>query len=111
MGLGKLIKALGIDAEVALPGFVNNPYSYLARAKVFVLSSRGEGLPLVLVEALAIGTPVISTDCESRPAEILDRGRYGALVLVKNPTAMTEAILKVLDGDVPPIDLGWNSSK
>jgi glycosyltransferase involved in cell wall biosynthesis len=106
-GLEKLIKALGIDAEVALPGFVNNPYSYLARAKVFVLSSRWEGLPLVLVEALAIGTPIVSTDCESGPAEILDHGRYGVLVPVKNPTAMAEAILKVLDGDVPPIDRSW----
>jgi glycosyltransferase involved in cell wall biosynthesis len=91
-----LVKELGLDDVVSLPGFVENPYAYMKRARAFVLSSRWEGLPNVLIEAMACGTPVISTDCPSGPREILEDGQYGLLVPVGNEKAMAEAILKVL---------------
>jgi len=65
-----------------MPGFVSNPYKYMGKANVFVLSSIYEGFANVLVEALACGIPVVSTDCESGPREILDNGKYGKLVPV-----------------------------
>lgn len=69
--LNSLIQELGLEEDVAMPGFVNNPYSYMAKARVFVLSSIWEGLPTVLIEALAVGVPVVSTNCPSGPEEIL----------------------------------------
>ncbi|MGB9554008.1 MAG: glycosyltransferase, partial [bacterium] len=69
--LEALVRELGLEQDVALPGFVENSYKYMKRAAVFVLSSRWEGLPTVLIEALALGTPVVSTDCPSGPKEIL----------------------------------------
>jgi len=71
--------ATGPAGDIDLPGFVSNPYSYLARAALFVLSSAWEGSPNVLTEALALGRPVVATDCPSGPREILAGGRYGAL--------------------------------
>jgi glycosyltransferase involved in cell wall biosynthesis len=65
------IDALGLGARVALPGFDPNPFRYLARARLFVLSSAWEGLPGVLIQAMACGTPVVSTDCPSGPREVL----------------------------------------
>jgi glycosyltransferase involved in cell wall biosynthesis len=94
--LRALATSLGCAADVDLPGFILNPFAYMARAGVFVLSSLHEGLPTVLVEALACGCPVVSTDCPSGPAEILDGGRYGALVPVGDEAAMAEAILATL---------------
>jgi len=91
--LEALVRELGLEKDVALPGFVDNPYKYMKRAAVFVLSSRWEGLPTVLIEALALGTPVVSTDCESGPAEILDGGKYGKLV----PVADIEGLAKAID--------------
>jgi glycosyltransferase involved in cell wall biosynthesis len=95
--LEALIKELGLTNEIALPGFINNPYAFISKASVFVLSSLYEGLPTVLIEAIAIGTKVISTDCPSGPAEILDSGRYGCLVPVGGINAIAEAILTTLD--------------
>jgi glycosyltransferase involved in cell wall biosynthesis len=95
-----LATQLGIADEVALPGFVANPFAYLARAAVFVLSSAWEGLPSVLIEALACGCPVVSTDCPSGPAEILENGKYGPLVPVGDEVRLAEAILSVLN--TPP---------
>jgi len=95
---------LGIADDVALPGFVANPFAYMARAAVFVLSSAWEGLPSVLIEALACGCPVISTDCPSGPAEILENGKYGPLVPVGDDMALADAILSVLN--TPP-DRDW----
>ena len=69
--LEMLIRQLGLEHDVELPGFVSNPYSYMAHAALFVLSSKWEGLPTVLVEAMALRTPVIATDCPSGPREIL----------------------------------------
>jgi glycosyltransferase involved in cell wall biosynthesis len=93
--------ALGVADDVDLPGFVANPFAYMARAGTFVLSSRYEGLPGVLIQALACGCPVVSTDCPSGPAEILDRGRFGALVPVGDDTAMAAAIAATLDDPLP----------
>jgi glycosyltransferase involved in cell wall biosynthesis len=91
------VSQLGLRDRVALPGFVDNPHACMARAGVFVLSSNFEGLPTVLVESLALGTPVVSTDCESGPREILKQGALGELVPVADVPALADAILKVLD--------------
>ncbi|HYQ92357.1 MAG TPA: glycosyltransferase [Candidatus Competibacteraceae bacterium] len=92
-----LAAELGVADDVRLEGFIANPFAYMARAAVFVLSSRFEGFPNVLVEALACGCPVVSTHCPSGPAEILDHGRFGPLVPVGDDLAMAEAIAAVLD--------------
>ena len=94
--LEKLISDLELQDDVCLPGFVNNPYAYMAHASVFVLSSVFEGLPTVLIESLAIGTPVVATDCPSGPREILQDGRYGPLVPVGNAQAIAEGVLACL---------------
>jgi len=88
---------LGVAADVALPGLVENPYAYMARAAVFVLSSAWEGLSGVLVEAMACGCPVVSTDCPGGSAETLAGGRYGPLVPVSDPSSLAAAIRLVLD--------------
>jgi len=90
--LEKLIHDLNIENDVKMPGFKQNPYAYLRRAALFVLSSKREGLPTVLVEALACGIPVISTDCLSGPREILQNGRLGTLVPVGDVDALAKAI-------------------
>jgi glycosyltransferase involved in cell wall biosynthesis len=100
--LAALIAELGLEADADLAGFRENAAAYMARAAVFVLSSAWEGLPTVLIEALATGTPVISTDCKSGPREILQEGRLGALVPVRNPAALANAIDAVLDRRVSP---------
>jgi glycosyltransferase involved in cell wall biosynthesis len=98
--LEALATALGVAGDVALPGVSENPFAYMARAAVFVLSSAYEGLPTVLIEALACGCPVVSTDCPSGPAEILAGGAYGPLVPVGDDAALAKAILSVLE--TPP---------
>jgi len=90
------IRELGLAEDVDLPGFVSNPYPYMAHASLFVLSSRWEGLPTVLVEAMSLRTPVISTDCPSGPREILRNGQYGQLVPVDDPDALAMAIQNFL---------------
>ncbi|SBS75860.1 Glycosyl transferase group 1 [uncultured Mycobacterium sp.] len=87
--------------DIALPGFSLRPYPEMANCSVFVLSSRYEGQPNVLIEALACGAPVVATDCPSGPREILKDGRYGRLVPVGDDVAMAEAITATLD---MPID-------
>lgn len=94
--LAAQVEKLGIQADVDLPGFVDNPFAYMARAAVFVLSSLYEGLPGVLIQSMACGCPVVSTDCPSGPAEILDGGVYGPLVPVGDHVALAEAMLTVL---------------
>ncbi|MEN2996829.1 MAG: glycosyltransferase [Acetomicrobium sp.] len=77
--LEELVKELGLEGKVDMPGFVENPFAYMARASVFVLSSLWEGLPNVIIQAMVCGTPVVATDCPSGPREILEDGRYGRL--------------------------------
>jgi glycosyltransferase involved in cell wall biosynthesis len=91
--LNKLINELGLSRRVLLPGFMPDPYPYMRSARMFVLSSRYEGLPTVLIEAMAYGTPVVATDCRSGPAEILDGGRSGVLVPVDDPQALAEGMI------------------
>ncbi len=90
--LESLAADLGLTADVALPGFRDNAMAYMACSAVFVLSSAWEGLPTVLIEALAAGTGVVSTDCPSGPREILQDGRLGALVPVGDAAALAAAM-------------------
>jgi glycosyltransferase involved in cell wall biosynthesis len=106
--LEELIKELGLEQDISLPGFVMNPYAYMARASLFVLSSRWEGLPTVLIEALCCGTPVVSTDCPSGPREILKDGKYGQLVPVGDVDALARAIEAALNNKAPrPPSESW----
>ncbi|MEO0539635.1 MAG: glycosyltransferase [Cyanobacteria bacterium P01_A01_bin.105] len=100
--LSALTKQLGLEAWVDFPGFVGNPYAYMAKASVLVLSSQWEGFGNVLVEAMAVGTSVISTDCPNGPAEILAQGQYGELVPVEDVTALAAAMDKVIQAPLPP---------
>jgi len=94
--LETLIKSLDVEGHCRMPGFVSNPYKYLSRAALFVLSSTREGLPTVLIEALALGVCVVSTDCKSGPREILRDGQLGLLVPPSNPAALSAAIIAAL---------------
>lgn len=105
--LRSLAEQLGLGQDVALPGFVPNPYDYLASADLFVLSSDWEGLPTVLIEALALGTPVVSTDCPSGPREILQDGVYGSLVPMNDEQALAESMLAALDAPHVPVPEAW----
>ena len=96
-----LATSLGISEQVDLPGFEDNPFAYMSRSAVFALSSRYEGFPNVLVQAMACGTPVVSTDCRSGPREILEDGKWGHLVPVGDWRAMAEAIIDTLDNPTP----------
>jgi glycosyltransferase involved in cell wall biosynthesis len=95
--LQALARGLGCGDDLDLAGFTHNPFAYMARASVFALSSLHEGLPGVLIQALACGCPAVSTDCPSGPAEILAGGRYGRLVPVGDDAALAEAIAATLD--------------
>ncbi len=99
--LEALVQQLGVAADVDLPGFAENPFAYMARAAAFVLSSAWEGLPNVLIQAMACGCPAVSTDCPSGPAEILDGGRYGPLVPVGDVDALARAIHGTLASPLP----------
>jgi glycosyltransferase involved in cell wall biosynthesis len=101
--LEKLIDHLEMTNIVDLPGFVENPYAMMQQADVFVLSSKWEGFGNVLIEALYCGCPVVSTDCQSGPAEILVGGEYGELTPVGDEKQMADAIASQID-DPPPTD-------
>lgn len=106
--LEALVSELGLTESVRLPGFVANPYGRMSRAALYVLSSRWEGLPTVLIEGLACDLPIVSTDCPSGPREILDGGRFGALVPVRDEQALARAILAALKGETPrPSPESW----
>lgn len=101
--LEALARELGIADDVALPGFRLGIHAFLARAAVFALSSAWEGLPTVVIEALALGRRVVSTDCPSGPREILQGGRFGRLVPVRDHEALGKAILDSLERPVTPV--------
>ncbi len=105
--LVEMAQKLKIDRDLQMPGFVADPLSYMHGCQVFVLSSLYEGLPGALIEALASGCPVISTDGPGGAREILANGKYGDLVPVGDPDAMADAICKVLDGKIHPVDPEW----
>jgi glycosyltransferase involved in cell wall biosynthesis len=90
--LEQLIARLDMEDRVRLHGFVSDTWSYYAAASLFVLSSDYEGLPTVLIEALAWGLPIVSTDCEAGPCEILGGGAIGTLVPCGSPSALAEAV-------------------
>ncbi len=90
--LQALARDLGVEADFALLGFVDNPFQYMRRAAVFVLSSRWEGFGNVLVEAMACGTAVVGTDCPHGPREILEGGRHGTLIAAGDPALLAHAI-------------------
>ena len=103
--LQTLVNELGLATDVSMPGFVKNPYSYMSRAAVFVLSSRWEGLPTVLIEAIACGCQVVSTDCPHGPSEILAGGKYGWLVPVADSETLAQAMEQALDSPIDPATL------
>ena len=102
-GLASLARQCGVADDLGFLDFDENPYPYMARASAVALSSFWEGLPTVLLEALACGTPVVSTDTPYGPREILDDGELGRLAPVGDAAALGEALLATLRGDHPPI--------
>jgi len=105
--LEQVIRSLNIQDHVSVPGFVKNPFSFMKQAAVYVLSSQYEGLPNTLLQALAIGTPSVSTDCPNGPREILENGLWGRLVPVGDIDALAQAIIDGLEGRIaiPPIEM------
>jgi glycosyltransferase involved in cell wall biosynthesis len=106
--LAALASEIGIADDLSMPGFDPNPFAYMARASVFVLSSVFEGSPNVVVQALALGVPVVSTDCPSGPRELLDGVPSGKLVGIGDPDEMAAAIEALLDPSLPrpaPLEL------
>jgi glycosyltransferase involved in cell wall biosynthesis len=103
--LCKISSELGIEERVSFAGFLKNPFSAMAHADVFVLSSLFEGLPTVVIEAMACGCQIVSTDCPHGPAEILDGGRYGRLVPIGDEYALADAMLAAIANPVPKTEL------
>lgn len=105
--LEALARELKIDADIQMPGFVDNPFAYMNKAATFALSSKYEGLPTVLIEALASGARVVSTDCPSGPREILADGQYGRLVPVGDVDTMAQALTESLSETERPPSASW----
>lgn len=106
--LEALVRTLGVEADVSLHGFADNPYAFMSHAALFTLSSSWEGLPTVLIEAIYCGARVVATDCPSGPREILAGGKYGQLVPVGDEEALAAAISAALAGDTPsPPQESW----
>lgn len=97
-----LAKALKVEKHVDFPGFNENPYAFFAKVDLFVLSSRNEALPTVLIEAMACGCPVVSTDCPYGPREVLEEGRLGALVPVGDAESLAMAMDRALENPPRP---------
>ena len=96
--LQKQIETAGLSERISIPGFTSNPYPFFKSASLFILSSRWEGLPTVLIEALACGAQAISTDCPSGPREILGPDASHRLVPVDDHHELASKILEALDG-------------
>lgn len=100
--LERLITQLNLNDKIILPGFVKNPFSWMRKASLFVLSSAWEGLPTALIEAMACGSRVVSTNCPSGPFEILEGGRWGHLVAVGDHVALAETMRAALNSHTAP---------
>ena len=96
-----LAESLGLVDRVKLPGFTHNPLKYFALADAFVLSSHVEGMPNVLIEAMMCGCTPVATDCPTGPREVLQNGRYGYLVNVRDPAALADGIELALKNPIP----------
>lgn len=94
---------LGLDDRVDFPGLTSNPVAEMAAADMMVLSSRMEGLPSILIEGLAVGVPMVSSDCTSGPREILEGGKWGRLFPVGDQQALTAAMQDTLDRPIKPL--------
>lgn len=97
VSLEQLVLELGIRQDVDFPGFKENPFAWMAACDLYVMSSAWEGLPGALLEAIACGARVVSTDCRTGPNEILERGRWGRLVPVGDAQSLAEAMAEALD--------------
>jgi len=102
--LEALARQLKVSDKIQLPGFMKNPFKYMKNAAVFVLSSKWEGLPNVLIEAIALGVPVVATNSSSGVVEILENGKWGKLVPVGDEKALAQAILEILNEPKSPSD-------
>jgi glycosyltransferase involved in cell wall biosynthesis len=91
-----LARELGIEGTTFLPGFVSDPFAALRASRVFALSSRYEGFGMVLAEAMALGVPVVTSDCPSGPGDIVEAGRSGRLVPVDDVDALADAVAPLL---------------
>ena len=98
--LQQLISELNLDGRVVLVGYLNNPFPLMKKAKLIVSSSNWEGLPLVLLESLALKKNIVATDCPGGPREILDNGKFGLLVPINNPEKLAEGISRIINGEV-----------
>jgi glycosyltransferase involved in cell wall biosynthesis len=94
--LEAMVKSMGLENVVRMPGFTSNPFRFMKRAKVFVFPSKHEGFGNVLLEAMACGVPIVSTDCPAGPREILEGGEWGSLVAVGDVKALADAIIETL---------------
>jgi glycosyltransferase involved in cell wall biosynthesis len=94
--LEALTRELGLEQCVRMPGFVANPFPWMARAEVLLSASLAEGCPNVIQQALALGTAIVATDCPGGTSEVLENGRWGRLVPMRDPPAMAEGILATL---------------
>lgn len=107
--LQSLVRELGVVADVDFPGWTSNPYPWIRSATVLALSSLWEGFGNVIVEALALGTPVVATDCPYGPGEILQQGVYGCLVPVRDDAAMARALAETMN-DLPSATELWEGA-
>ena len=108
--LRRATKHLGIDDKVTMVG-ETEPYSYMRHADIFVLPSLWEGLPLVLLEAISLGLPVVSADCDFGPNEVIENGKSGLLVPVADPVKMAEAIVTLIKDEELRANLGGEARK
>lgn len=95
--LETLVSSYGLDSHIDMPGFVDNPFNYMANADLIVQSSRWEGLPNVLIQALAVDTAVVATDCPGGGSEILNYGEFGTLVDVDDPASLAQAMQSAIE--------------